>query len=165
MSLALVFKEGEVGHNEYGPDPLGGHRGRGSFQNRMSTGMRETPGIFGPISDMFKGGVKNKFKGFYDKAFDSFSEGLSLREEIGFNHLIINSLNNFGYLYLMMSDFEKAKHFSKFVSKGRLYLQHGIQLHKIAPSHLCDYMVCGLVLHRAPFCVPNRSTTKGTTST
>ena len=68
MSLALVFKDGEVGHNEYGPDPLGGHRGRGSFQNRMSTGMRETPGIFGPISDMFKGGVKNKFKGFYDKA-------------------------------------------------------------------------------------------------
>ena len=56
-------------------------------------------------------GFVNLKKGFYDKAFDSFSEGLSLREDIGFNHLIINSLNNFGYLYLMMSDFEKAIHY------------------------------------------------------
>ena len=30
--------------------------------------MRERPGFFGPITDMFKGGVNNSFKGFYDKA-------------------------------------------------------------------------------------------------
>ena len=68
LTLVLLFKEGETGYNEYGPDPRGDKRARNSFQNRMKTGMREIPGFFGPITDMFKGGVNKSFKGFYDKA-------------------------------------------------------------------------------------------------